>query len=109
MAIRFHLDEHLSPAIAEALSHRGIEVSTSQAAELLGEGDQDQLAFAVAQGRTLVTCDDDFLRDEFVARATFGICYSHPSKYSIGEFIDALLLVAECLSEKDMQNHIEWL
>lgn len=109
MAIRFHLDEHLAPVIARTLRAQGLEVSTSQEAELLGQADQDQLAFAISERRTLVTCDDGFLRDEFVERALFGICYCHPQKYLVGELIEALQLVAECLTEDEMKNHIEYL
>jgi len=109
MAIQFHLDEHLAPTIARMLRAQGLDVSTSQEAELLGQADLDQLAFAVSQGRALVTCDDGFLRDDFVEKARFGICYCHPRKYLIGELIEALQLVAECLSEEEMKNHIEYL
>jgi len=91
------------------LRAQGLDVSTSQEAELLGKTDQDQLAFAISQGRALVTCDDGFLHDDFVKKAISGICYCHPQKYSIRDFIEALLLVTECLSEDEMQNHIEYL
>jgi len=63
----------------------------------------------MSQGRALVTCDDGFLRDEFVKRAPFGICYCHPQKYLLGELIEALQLVAVCLTEDEMKNHIEYL
>lgn len=109
MAIRFHLDEHLSPVIAEALRKRGIDVTTTDAAGLLGATDEEQIAFAKAEKRTIVTCDDDFLRQELVMKAEFGICYSHLSKYTLGQTIDQLRLVAECLTPDEMRFHVEFL
>ena len=109
MAIRFHLDEHLSPVIAEALRKRGIDVTTSDAAGLLGATDQEQIAFATAEKRTIVTCDDDFLQKELLMKAEFGICYSHLSKYTLGQMIDQLQLVAECLTPAEMRFHVEYL
>jgi len=73
--IRFHLDEHLSPSIAFALRHKGVDISTSQEARLLGHDDKDQFAFAVAEQRALVTCDDDFLRQHFRNADHYGICF----------------------------------
>jgi predicted nuclease of predicted toxin-antitoxin system len=61
MAIRFHFDEHVSPTLAEALRRKGVDVSTSQEAALLGSDDLDQISFAIHQERILVTFDDDFL------------------------------------------------
>ncbi|WP_302884955.1 hypothetical protein [Kovacikia minuta] len=37
--IRFHLDENIDPAIALALRRAGIDVTTSQEANLLAESD----------------------------------------------------------------------
>ncbi len=107
--IRFHLDEHLSPAIADALRREGVDVSTSQETNLLGRGDLDQFAFAVAEGRVLVTCDDDFLRPEFRNSKHHGICYCHRQKYDVGEMVEAVLVVHQCGTENEMRNHVEWL
>jgi len=60
--IAFHLDEQISPALAVALRHRGIDVTTTADANLTGADDRGQLAFAANAGRVLVTQDVDFLR-----------------------------------------------
>ncbi|QDU90849.1 hypothetical protein Pla175_42620 [Pirellulimonas nuda] len=109
MAIKFHLDEHLSPSLAIALRRSGVDVSTSQEAALLGEPDPNQLSFAVVNGRALVTNDIGFTRPPMVEKADFGICYCHCQKYAIGELVKALLLVHECMSEAEMRNHVEYL
>lgn len=36
--IRFHLDEHIDPAVADGLRRRHIEVTTAAEAGLLGAG-----------------------------------------------------------------------
>jgi hypothetical protein len=49
VAIKFHLDEHVHPAIAEGLRRRGIDVTTTIEAELLGAEDEKHLEFAVSK------------------------------------------------------------
>jgi predicted nuclease of predicted toxin-antitoxin system len=70
--IRFHLDEDVDPVIAEGLRRRGIDVTTSQEAGLLGAVDPIQLAHARAEGRMLFTHDDDHLKMELVSLTPHG-------------------------------------
>jgi predicted nuclease of predicted toxin-antitoxin system len=58
--ILYHLDEHVSPAIADGLRRRGIDASTTVEAGLRSATDEAHLAYAQAQGRVMVTCDRDF-------------------------------------------------
>lgn len=109
MPIRFHLDEHLSPAIAAGLRAHGLDVTTSQQAFLLGRDDTDQLSFAISERRVLVTQDRDFPRAHSTGISHCGICYSHPRKYGIGDMVRILLLVSQCFTEESMQNHLEYL
>jgi predicted nuclease of predicted toxin-antitoxin system len=109
MAIRFHLDEHISPVVAKLLRQKGFDVTTSQQAQLLGEQDDLQMSYASAHGRSFVTCDDGFLHPSVVETAPSGICYCHLDKYSASQLAEALLIVAECLTEQDMKYHIEYL
>jgi uncharacterized protein DUF5615 len=46
--IRFHLDEHVDPAIATALRRAGIDVTTTIEAGLRTKSDEAQLQFARA-------------------------------------------------------------
>jgi predicted nuclease of predicted toxin-antitoxin system len=62
MAIRFHLDENVSGAVAIALDRRGVDATTAVDAGLLGADDEENLRFALSQGRVVVTDDDDFTR-----------------------------------------------
>ena len=60
--IRFHLDEHVDPAIAAGLQRYGIDVTTTVGASLRTQEDAVHLAFANAERRVIVTHDNDYLR-----------------------------------------------
>jgi len=109
VAIRFHLDEHLSPKVAEILRRHGIDVTTSQEAQLLSEPDQTQLRWAISERRTLVTCDAGFTIPDIVSATSFGICFCPLHKYSISQFAEALRIVAGCLADEEMCNRLEYL
>ncbi|MBW4675980.1 MAG: DUF5615 family PIN-like protein [Desmonostoc geniculatum HA4340-LM1] len=57
--IRFHLDENVSNAIAEGLRRRGIDVTTTLEAGLIGASDREQLHFALSQNRVIFTHDSE--------------------------------------------------
>jgi predicted nuclease of predicted toxin-antitoxin system len=109
VAIRFHLDEHISPIVADILRHHGIDATTSQEARLLSQPDDDQLNWALSEKRTLVTCDAGFTNPAIVAKATFGICFCPLHKYSTRQIAEALRIVAGCLTEQEMQDRLEYL
>ncbi|NCS00510.1 hypothetical protein D3800_21445 [Microcystis aeruginosa NIES-298] len=52
------LDERVSKAIAKGLRMRGIDVTMSSEKELMGVSDEEQLAYALLQGRVIFTFDD---------------------------------------------------
>ena len=49
MSVCFHLDEHISTGLAAALRHRGIDVTTTADAGLVGAAARDHLAFGAAR------------------------------------------------------------
>jgi predicted nuclease of predicted toxin-antitoxin system len=105
--VRFHLDESVRRAIAAGLRSHGIDVITTAEAGLLGADDEGQLAYARAERRIIVTHDDDFLA---LAHNTehFGICYCHQQKYSVGQLVQALLIIHECCTADEMRGHVEF-
>jgi uncharacterized protein with PIN domain len=76
--IRFHRDEHVDPAIAEGLRRYGIDVTTTVEAHLRTEEDDVQLAFANAEGRVIVTHDNDYLRFNAQGLPHPGMAYCPP-------------------------------
>lgn len=109
MPVPFHLDEHISSALANALRHRGIDVTTTTEAGLVGAADQDHLTFATAARRVIVTQDIDFLRLHAAGAPHAGIAYCHPQSRSVGEMLRRLLLIHGTLSPEDMKNRVEYL
>jgi hypothetical protein len=55
LVARLYFDEDVDARLAEALRRRGYDVQTTVEAGLLGASDEEQLAYAVSQQRTLVT------------------------------------------------------
>lgn len=107
--IRFHLDEDADPAIAEGLRRRGIDVTTSQEAGLLGATDSIQLDHARVEARVLFTHDDDHLALNSRGVGHAGIVYCHRLRRSLGEVIDGLVLIWELCEPEEMVDRVEYL
>jgi predicted nuclease of predicted toxin-antitoxin system len=107
--IRFHLDEHVSHAIAHALRRRGVDVSTTTDAGLLRVEDGDQLAYATAERRVLVTHDPDLIELAHCVQAHVGIAYCDQERRSLRSIIRSMLLIWEVLSPEEMEGHVEYL
>jgi hypothetical protein len=60
-------------------------------------------------GRVLVTFDDDYLHLATRTRDFSGIAYCHQDKYTIGELISVLQVLAGVMTVHDMKNHVEYL
>lgn len=93
--IQFHLDEHVNSAVADGLRRRGIGVTTTADAGLLGADDADHIAFAVAEGRVIFTNDADFLRLHDQGAAHPGVVYCLQQDRSVGEIIRVLELICK--------------
>jgi len=109
MALRFHLDEHVDPAIAVGLRRRAIDVTTTLEAGLGGATDEQQLAHCVQQRRVMFTQDEDFLSIAAVGAAHAGILYNKQGTKTIGQILEHLVLMDLCLSEAEMRGHVEFL
>jgi hypothetical protein len=107
--IRFYMDQHVPVAVTQGLRRREVDVLTTQEADRCGFSDREQLRFAQADGRVLVTFDDDFLAMAAGGVQHTGIAFCAAAKYSVGELIYVLLLLHDVLDTADMKNHIEFL
>jgi predicted nuclease of predicted toxin-antitoxin system len=107
--LRYHLDESCSPSVAPVLRLRGVDVTTSQGVGLLGRSDEDQFAYAHAEGRILVTHDDDFLKLNASRRSHSGIVYCRQRRYPLGEMVRRLVLFWEVFEPGEMRDRIEYL
>lgn len=105
--IRFYMDEHVPAAISQGLRRRGVDVLTTQDAEMRSANDDEQLAFALSQGRVVFTQDADFLRLHAAGARHAGIVYAQQGA-SIGAVIRKLMLIVEALDLDDMTDHLEF-
>jgi len=107
--ISFHLDEHVATAVAHGLRRRAVDVTTTVEEGLMSSTDEEQLAYATAAGRVMVTHDVDYLVLHAQQVSHAGICYCHQDKFSVGALLRQLLLLHDCLTPDEMLNHVEFL
>ena len=107
--IRFHLDENSHHGIGDGLRRHGVDVSTTPDADLLGATDEEQLRFAVAQGRAIFTQDKDFLKLAGQDTEHHGILYCRQQTRSVGDIIRGLILVWEVYEAAELRNKVEYL
>ena len=110
--IKLYLDEDaISRALIRALRARGVDLLTAQEAERIGVPDEAQLAYAVAQGRTIFTFNTrDFavLHTDYLSqqKAHAGIIVS--DQIQVGLIVRRLLKLLDAKSADEMENWLEF-
>jgi hypothetical protein len=107
--LAFHLDEHIPPALAEALRSRGLDVTTTADASLESAQDWEHLAFAVKTNRVVITQDVDFLRLHGAGTPHAGIAFWRQQARTIRDVLRRLVLLEAAMSSDDMKNRVEYL
>jgi hypothetical protein len=107
--VRFQLDEHLHNAIAVQLRRRSIDVLTAHEAGLRGASDIDHISVALANRRVFVTVDDDYPTLAAMGIEHAGIVYFPRRVPSVGDFVEALILVHGVYSAEEMIGCLEYL
>lgn len=113
--LRYHLDEDCqSAALAAALRQHGIEVVTTNEANLPGVGDEAQLQYAASHNTAIVTnniCDYAALHTRWHSegREHAGIVLFPQQGYSIGEVVRRLARLRRTFSAEEMRGRLEWL
>jgi predicted nuclease of predicted toxin-antitoxin system len=60
--VKFYLDEDISPKVSAILRKKGVDTVSAHEADMLQASDDEQLSFAAAEGRVMVTRNrDDFI------------------------------------------------
>jgi predicted nuclease of predicted toxin-antitoxin system len=108
-SVRFHLDEHQSSALAQALRRHGIDVETTPEAGLIGASDEAHLLHAQAHTRVVVTDDADFKTLHLRIPSHSGIVYFPGGRRSIGEQVEALRLIHAVFTAEEMVGRLEYL
>jgi predicted nuclease of predicted toxin-antitoxin system len=107
--MKFHLDENVDHAIADGLRQRGIDVTTSTEAGLLRAPDPQQLAYALAQGRVILTQDRDLLTLAAQGIPHAGIAYWKVNRRTVGQIILATLVLHQTMTADEMVGRVEFL
>jgi hypothetical protein len=115
MRIRLYLDEDaMAEALVQALTERGVDITTANLENMVFRLDSEHLAYAAALGRVLYSFNvGDYcqLHAEWVAagRSHAGIIVASQQRFSIGEQMQRLLQIINKLSAEEMQNRLEFL
>ena len=109
---KLHLNEHLSPRLAEQLRKHGFDVTSTLELGMVEADNDVQLAFTASQQRAIVT----FNHKDFAARHArsiaegkehWGIILS--TEENIGVLRHRLLRLLNTLSAEESKNQIRWL
>lgn len=73
-----------------------------------GKSDADQLAFAMADARVMITRDKDYLRLHAAGAEHAGIVFTQ-AETGIGAIIRGLALIYQVLDAEDMRQHVEFI
>ena len=110
-----YLDEDTqSEALIQALRARGIDVLTTSEANMSNRSDEEQLDFALARNRVLVTCNiGDFARLHSrwsaVGRAHAGLILIQQQKWGPGELTRRLLRLLAGNPGQSMRSRVEFI
>lgn len=107
--VRFFFDQHMWATLAQGLRAHGVDVLTAQDAGRCGLPDPDQLAFATAEDRVVMTFDSDYVALHNAGTPHAGIAWCVERKYKVGDLLKALLLIHGVLDRDDMRNRLEYL
>jgi hypothetical protein len=106
--IHYHLDEHIDTAIAVGLRRRGIDVTTTAEARLLGANDPEQIAFATAHQRVFVTREHGIAAEVPHGVSHAGIVVVRGGRRSIGPTVLALTYLHRTRTAEEMVDRIEY-
>jgi len=115
VALRFYLDEDLMPrALVQAARTRSLDILTTAEANRRGASDAEQLAFATAEGRVLVTRNlGDFavLHALTIERGDThsGIVAVQRRAYSTAQYLRAFGRLSAEFTSEEMANRFEFL
>ena len=103
-AVKFYLDENLSPEIVEQLRLQGIDAIRGP----LGAGDPEHLDRAAAMRRVVCTEDEDFLKLAAVGIEHAGIIRGEQERHSIGDWVKFLQFVHGVCHAEEMRNTVSF-
>lgn len=109
MPVQFQLDEQFPTTVANGLRRQGIDVVTATEAGLRSAPDDEVLAYALTAERVLVTHDDDVTELHHYGAAHAGFTYCAPRRRTIGQLVEALMLIYEVMEAEESVGRLEYL
>jgi predicted nuclease of predicted toxin-antitoxin system len=115
LEIRLYLDEDISHDLAVALRREGYDVIGAIGAGNIGLSDEEQLEFASAQGRAILTFNiGDFARRftewQLQEKEHYGIIVSQQfSKQEFGELLRRILRLLDTFAADEVYNNFLYL
>lgn len=109
---KLHLNEHLSPRLAEQLREYGFDVTSTVELGMVEADDDEQLAYAAQEQRAIVTFNHkDFAprHDQYLANGKdhWGIILSTEENPSV--LRHRLLRLLNTLTAEELKNQVRWL
>ncbi|QDZ40409.1 hypothetical protein FRE64_10845 [Euhalothece natronophila Z-M001] len=110
--ISLYLDEDVHVLVADLLQARGFDVITARDAGQLQATDAEQLAYAITQGRTLVTHNrtdfEELVQSYFNAgEMHFGVIFA--VRRSPQEIAKRLLVILNQVTSQEMENQVRYI
>jgi hypothetical protein len=115
VSLRFLADADLNEAIVTGVREResALDFMTATEANLKGRGDPEVLEFAASQGRILVSHDTSTMPVHFSERVNSGAASPGVllvrQRASVGQIVDALVLVWSASWARDWAGQIHYL
>ena len=113
MSVQFYFDVHVFGPAFEQLQARGVDVLRAQDDDHDEADDPELLDRASTLGRVIVTFDDDFLaeahRRQDSGQSFAGIIFGHELSMSIGQLVEDLTLIADCMEPDEFENNVLYL
>ena len=109
---RLYFDEDVHKGVSNSLRTRGFDAVSAHEVGQIGISDQQQLEYAISQGRLLVTFNvSDYVKlgKEYMAlgKRHYGIIVSR--QLPIGEMVKKLLRLLNEFTADELDNNIWWL
>lgn len=106
--VRLYVDADITPKLARILRTRGYDVVSAHEVGKAEVSDEEHMAFAAAQGRTLLTCNvQDFtpmFEDYwFAGRNHCGVVVSE--QLELGEMLRRVLAFLDAVTADEMRNN----
>lgn len=108
--MRIYADENIEKSIIEGLRRRKVEVISAKELGYAGKPDEFHIKKALELKAVILTHDIDFLRIATTSGLSYrGIIFSHSKEVFIGQCLRGVELIVNVLTDKDMENHIEFI